>query len=117
MNLRPPEPHSGALLGCATPRTVFTQLLLSIAPLLHHLSPHYLRGVPSAPAKDGHTAAPSPQQIHVNGNLAWEMGQESGTVILKDGKEINIDIIVTNVYEKINGHWLMVSHHVQPKPK
>ncbi len=59
----------------------------------------------------------SGQQIHVNGNLAWEMGQESGTVILKDGKEINIDIIVTNVYEKINGHWLMVSHHVQPKPK
>jgi hypothetical protein len=59
----------------------------------------------------------SDQQIHVNGNLAWEMGQERGTVILKDGKEINIDIIVTNVYEKIDGHWLMVSHHVQPKPK
>jgi ketosteroid isomerase-like protein len=59
----------------------------------------------------------SEQHIHVNGNLAWEMGQESGTVILKDGKEINIDIIVTNVYEKIDGHWLMVSHHVQPKPK
>ncbi len=63
------------------------------------------------------TVSLSDQHIHVNGNLAWEMGQESGTVILKDGKEINIDIIVTNVYEKIDGHWLMVSHHVQPKPK
>jgi hypothetical protein len=59
----------------------------------------------------------SDQHIHVNGNLAWEMGQESGTVKLNDGKEINVDLIVTNVYEKIDGRWLMVSHHVQPKPK
>ncbi len=59
----------------------------------------------------------SDQQIHVNGNLAWEMGQESGTLKLKDGKEGKIDFIVTNVYEKIDGRWLMVSPHVQPKPK
>ena len=54
---------------------------------------------------------------HVNGNLAWEMGQEGGTLKLKDGKEIKADYIVTNVYEKIDGRWLMVSHHVQPKPQ
>lgn len=57
------------------------------------------------------------QQIHVNGNLAWEMGQESGPIKLKDGREIEVDMIVTNVYEKLDGRWLMVSHHVQPKPK
>ena len=57
------------------------------------------------------------QHIHVNGNLAWEMGQESGPTKLKDGKEAKADYIVTNVYEKLDGRWLMVSHHVQPKPQ
>lgn len=57
------------------------------------------------------------QHVHVNGNMAWEMGQESGTVKTKDGKESKIDYLVTNVYEKIDGRWLMVSHHVQPKPQ
>ena len=59
----------------------------------------------------------SDQRIHVNGNLAWEMGQESGTVKFKDGKEVKVDYIVTNVYEKLGDRWLMVSHHVQPKPQ
>lgn len=57
------------------------------------------------------------QQIHVNGNLAWEMGREIGPINLKNGKVIEVDIIVTNVYEKLDGRWLMVSHHVQPKPQ
>jgi ketosteroid isomerase-like protein len=59
----------------------------------------------------------SDQHIHVNGNLAWEMGQESGTPKMKDGTDGKADYIVTNVYEKIGGRWLMVSHHVQPKPQ
>ena len=59
----------------------------------------------------------SDQHIHVNGNLAWEMGQESGTPKMKDGKDQKVDYIVTNVYEKIDGRWLIVSHHVQPKPQ
>jgi ketosteroid isomerase-like protein len=59
----------------------------------------------------------SDQHIHVNGNLAWEMGQESGDAKLKDGTVPKVDYIVTNVYEKIDGRWLMVSHHVQPKPQ
>jgi ketosteroid isomerase-like protein len=59
----------------------------------------------------------SDQHIHINGNLAWEMGQESGTPKMKDGAEGKADYIVTNVYEKIGGRWRMVSHHVQPKPQ
>ena len=59
----------------------------------------------------------SEQRIHVNGNLAWEMGVETGDVKLKDGTVRKADYIATNVYEKIGGRWLMVSHHVQPKPK
>jgi ketosteroid isomerase-like protein len=54
--------------------------------------------------------------IHVNGNLAWEVGQEVGEQSMKDGTASKIDYIATNVYERIDGHWLMVSHHVQPKP-
>src|SRR6516225_5448774 len=59
----------------------------------------------------------SDQHIHVNGNLAWEMGQEGGTPKMEDGKDATADYVVTNVYEKVDGRWLIVSHHVQPKPQ
>ena len=55
--------------------------------------------------------------IHANGNLAWEMGVETGQAQMKDGTTRKVDWIVTNVYEKIDGRWLMVSHHVQPRPQ
>ncbi len=57
----------------------------------------------------------SDQVIHVNGDLAWEMGQESGTLKFADGRQGKIDYLVTNVYEKLDDRWLLVSHHVQPK--
>ena len=41
----------------------------------------------------------SEQHIHVNGNLAWEIGQETGPLKFADGKEGKADCIVTNVYE------------------
>jgi ketosteroid isomerase-like protein len=63
------------------------------------------------------SATLSDQHIHVNGNLAWEMGQETGEQKMKDGRSPKLDYLVTNVYEKIEGKWLMVSHHVQPKPQ
>jgi ketosteroid isomerase-like protein len=59
----------------------------------------------------------SDQHIHVNGNLAWEMGQETGEAKMKDGSTSKVDYIVTNVYENTGGRWLIVSHHVQPKPQ
>jgi ketosteroid isomerase-like protein len=58
------------------------------------------------------------QRIHVNGNLAWEMGLETGENTLKDGRTTRSDFLVTNVYEKQpDGRWLIVSHHAQPKPQ
>jgi ketosteroid isomerase-like protein len=36
---------------------------------------------------------------------------------MKDGKDAPPDYIVTNVYEKTGDRWLIVSHHVQPKPQ
>jgi len=59
----------------------------------------------------------SESHIHVNGNLAWEMGQETGETKLKDGTVRKVEQFVTNVFEKIDGRWLMVSHHAQPKPQ
>jgi ketosteroid isomerase-like protein len=55
--------------------------------------------------------------IRVVGNLAWEIGTESGLAHMKDGSTRKVDWIATNVYEKIDGRWLTVSHHVQPKPQ
>jgi ketosteroid isomerase-like protein len=57
------------------------------------------------------------QHVHVVGNLGWEVGQETGDTKMKEGAAFKIDYIVTNVYEKIDGRWLIVSHHVQPKPQ
>ena len=55
--------------------------------------------------------------VHVVGNLAWEIGAESGLAQMKDGSTRKVDWLVTNVYEKIGNRWLTVSHHVQPKPQ
>ena len=59
----------------------------------------------------------SESHIHVVGNLAWEVGQEGGPVKMKDGSTRPADYLVTRVYEKIDGRWLIVSHNVQPKPQ
>ena len=57
----------------------------------------------------------SDQVIHVSGNFAWEMGQEGGEAQLKGSEPTKPNNLVTNVYEKIDGRWLMVSHHAQRK--
>jgi hypothetical protein len=51
--------------------------------------------------------------VHANGNLAWEMGIETGESKRKDGPTTSNSNIVTNVYEKVGDRWLMVSHHAQ----
>lgn len=55
--------------------------------------------------------------IQVRGALAWEIGDELGSVKTKDGTELKIDSAVVNVYEKIDGQWLIVSHHAQLRPQ
>lgn len=73
------------------------------------------------PANNGATKSRSVKMtdahIHVNGNLAWEIGTEAGEVVMNDGAVRAIDVLTTNVYEKIDGRWLMVSHHAAMKPK
>jgi hypothetical protein len=55
--------------------------------------------------------------IQVRGSLAWEIGDELGSVKTKDGTQLKIDSAVVNVYEKIDGQWLIVSHHAQLRPQ
>ena len=62
-------------------------------------------------------ASLSESRIHINGNLAWEVGQETGQVRMKDGSTRPVNHLVTRVYEKIAGRWLIVSHHAHPKPQ
>ena len=54
-------------------------------------------------------------RIHVNGNVAWEVGREKGDVVMADDSKRDNDWVVTNIYERqADGKWLMASHHVQP---
>jgi len=55
--------------------------------------------------------------IYVVGNLAWEIGEENGEVTMKDGTVGKLELLATNIFEKIDGQWLMVSHHASRKPE
>ena len=55
--------------------------------------------------------------VQVNGNVAWVIGTENATGKNKAGELLAFDLLVTNIYEKIDGKWLMVSHHAQRPPK
>jgi ketosteroid isomerase-like protein len=64
------------------------------------------------------TSAITDTHMHINGNVAWEVGLEKGENTMADGKVMPVDWVVTNVFEKqADGRWLMVSHHVQPGPR
>ena len=43
------------------------------------------------------------EHIHANGNMAYEVGQETGEQKFKDGSSSKVDYFVTNVYEKLDG--------------
>ena len=50
--------------------------------------------------------------IRVGGDIAWLMGAESGTLTLAAGGEsARFRGLVTNVYERTDGKWLLVAHH------
>jgi len=52
--------------------------------------------------------------IRTNGNAAWVVGIEKVELLRKDGGMLSFDAFVTNVFEKQNGRWLVVSHHATP---
>jgi ketosteroid isomerase-like protein len=52
--------------------------------------------------------------IHVNGQVAWAVGMERVELLRKDGKTVNFDAFVTNVFENKGGRWLLVAHQATP---
>jgi ketosteroid isomerase-like protein len=60
---------------------------------------------------------PVDTQVRVNGNVAWTVGRETSNRKLKDGTQTTGTNFVSNVFEKKDGHWLMVSHHAHIVPQ
>jgi ketosteroid isomerase-like protein len=52
--------------------------------------------------------------IRTNGNVAWAVGVERVELLRKDSKTLSFDAFVTNVFEKKDGRWLVVSHQATP---
>jgi hypothetical protein len=44
----------------------------------------------------------------------WAVGVESVELLRKDGKTLSFDAFVTNVLEKKDDRWLVVSHQATP---
>jgi ketosteroid isomerase-like protein len=60
----------------------------------------------------------SDAQIQTDGKLAWVVGVEHAEFQLKSGGErVKFDTFSTHVLEKVDGRWLLVSHHAQMIPK
>ncbi len=55
------------------------------------------------------------QLIHVVGDMALEVGVESGGFTMA-GNQINIDQRVTNIYQLKSGEWKMIHHHADISP-
>jgi ketosteroid isomerase-like protein len=62
-------------------------------------------------------AKPIDTQVRINGNMAWTAGREMTEAKLKDGTSRVRTNLVTNVFEKKDGRWLLVLHHAQPVPQ
>jgi ketosteroid isomerase-like protein len=56
--------------------------------------------------------------VHASGNQAWVIGIEHAVLQPKsEGEPLRFDTFVTHVFEKEDGHWLLVEHHAQMIPK
>jgi ketosteroid isomerase-like protein len=60
---------------------------------------------------------PVDTQVHINGNVAWVVGRGTYERTMKDGTSNAGENFMTNVFEKKEGRWLMVSHHAQRVPQ
>ena len=55
------------------------------------------------------------QLIHVDGDVAYELGVEQGECKL-DGHPVAIKHRVTNIYRREDGGWRMIHHHSDTSP-
>jgi ketosteroid isomerase-like protein len=52
--------------------------------------------------------------VHVDGTVAWAVGIEKVALLRKNGETLNLDNFFTNVFEKQDDRWLLVSHQATP---
>lgn len=60
------------------------------------------------------TISSADSHLRIDGRVAWAVGIERTQLLRKDGGILGFDAFVTNVFEKRNGRWLLVSHHATP---
>lgn len=60
------------------------------------------------------TVSLAESHVRTNGDVAWAVGVEKVQLLRKDGQTLNFDAFVTNVFEKQDGRWVMVSHQATP---
>ena len=60
------------------------------------------------------TISVAESHVRTNGNVAWAVGIEKVQLLRKNGDTLAFDAFVTNVFERQNGRWLMVSHQATP---
>jgi ketosteroid isomerase-like protein len=53
-------------------------------------------------------------RVHTNGKVAWAVGIEKVQLLRKNGDTLSFDAFVTNVFEKHDSRWLIVSHQATP---
>jgi hypothetical protein len=56
-------------------------------------------------------------ESQIVGNLAWEVGTEKGLITTANGKQIEINAFVTNIFQNIDDRWLLVSYQAAEPPK
>lgn len=59
---------------------------------------------------------PMDTRVRINGDAAWLFGKEEGAALPKVGMSASGSNLVTNIFEKRDGRWLMVAHHAQRIP-
>jgi ketosteroid isomerase-like protein len=60
------------------------------------------------------TVSLADSHVHTNGAVAWAVGVEKVLLVRKNGDTLSFEAFVTNVFEKRDGRWLMVSHQATP---
>jgi len=60
------------------------------------------------------TISVTESHVHTNGAVAWAVGVEKVRLLRKNGETLSFDAFVTNVFEKRDGSWLLVSHQATP---
>ena len=63
------------------------------------------------------SVVPVNPRAHVNGDVAWVIGQETADATLKNGTRVTGTNFSISVFERKDGRWLMVSHHGQRTPQ